>query len=159
MIDAELFEPILLGLSALCLILLILVIYLYAKIKRILIGKNAKDLEDSFVSLDKDLKTLQTFRKELESYLRSVETRLRKSIQGVETVRFNPFKGDGSGGNQSFATSFVNENGDGVVISSLYSRERVSIFSKPVKNNKSEFELTAEEKTSLEKAKNSAVKK
>jgi len=47
----------------------------------------------------------------------------------------------------------VNENGDGVVLSSLYSRERMSIFAKPVKNGKSEYELTTEEKEVLEKAK------
>ena len=74
-------------------------------------------------------------------------------MTGVETVRFNPFKGDGSGGNQSFSTAFVNEEGDGVVISSLYSRERVSVFAKPVKKMSSEYEMTAEEKESLQKAK------
>lgn len=47
----------------------------------------------------------------------------------------------------------LNEDGDGVVISSLYSRERMSIFAKPIKNGKSEYELTDEEKKSLAKAK------
>ena len=36
----------------------------------------------------------------------------------------------------------LNEEGDGVVFSSLYSRERMSIFAKPIKNNKSEYELS-----------------
>jgi len=40
-----------------------------------------------------------------------------------------------------------------VVFSSLYSRERMSVFAKPIKNNKSEYELSAEEKEALEKAK------
>ena len=46
----------------------------------------------------------------------------------------------------------LNEEGDGVVLSSLYSRERMSIFAKPIKNNKSEYELSAEEKEVLKKA-------
>ena len=46
----------------------------------------------------------------------------------------------------------LNEEGDGVVLSSLYSRERMSIFAKPIKNGKSEYELTEEEKKLLEKA-------
>jgi len=70
----------------------------------------------------------------------------------VETIRFNPFKGNGSGGNQSFSTAFVNEEGDGVVISSLYSREHISVFAKPIKKMSSEYEMTKEEKDSLEKA-------
>jgi len=47
----------------------------------------------------------------------------------------------------------LNEDGDGVVFSSLYSRERMSIFAKPIKNGKSEYELTEEEKEALKKAK------
>jgi hypothetical protein len=68
-------------------------------------------------------------------------------------VRFNPFKGTGSGGNQSFATTFLNEENNGVVISSLYSREHTSVFSKPIKNGVSEYELSDEEKESFAEAK------
>jgi hypothetical protein len=57
------------------------------------------------------------------------------------------------GGNQSFSTSFVNENGDGVVISSMYSRDRISIFAKPINKFKSQFETTEEEKQVIERAK------
>ena len=159
MITLEFLTYAIYALGAINLILIFLVIYLTFKIKKILIGKNAKTLEDSIVNTDKSVKDLETFRKELESYLRGVESRLRKSVQGIETIRFNPFKGDGSGGNQSFATSFINENGDGVVLSSLYSRDRVSIFSKPIKNHKSEYELTKEEREAMNKSKEQASKK
>jgi len=47
----------------------------------------------------------------------------------------------------------LNEENDGVVLSSLYSRERMSIFAKPIKNGKSEYELTEEEQNALSKAK------
>lgn len=89
----------------------------------------------------------------MEKYLETVERRLRKSVQSVHTVRFNPFKGTGAGGNQSFATAFLNEHGDGVVISSLYSRDHVSVFSKPVKKHASEYEFSNEEKEALGGAK------
>jgi len=159
MIEIESIFYILVAVGVMNVILIGSVLYLEIKVKKILLGKDARSLEDTITNLDNEIRGIQGFRKELESYLRTVETRLRKSVQGVETVRFNPFKGDGSGGNQSFATGFVNENGDGVVISSLYSRERVSVFSKPVKNLKSEYELTKEEKESLQKAKDSIGKK
>ena len=76
---------------------------------------------------------------------------MKKSVRGLETIRFNPFPDQGS--NQSFAVGMLNEEGNGVVFSSLYSRERMSIFAKPVKNGKSEYELTTEEKEVLKKAK------
>lgn len=124
------------------------------KFKRLLGGKN-QSLDSAISEIRKDLSAIMKYRDASEKYLETVEQRLRKSVTGVETIRFNPFKGDGSGGNQSFSTAFVNEEGDGVVISSLYSRERVSVFAKPIKKSTSEYEMTAEEKESLRKAKES----
>ncbi|MBI5126461.1 MAG: DUF4446 family protein [Candidatus Taylorbacteria bacterium] len=145
---------ILIGALILCVIILAtLVIRLEIKLKRFLVAKGAVSIDDSLTKLSSDTKELQTFRTELESYLKTVEKRLRRSVQSIHTIRFNPFKGTGSGGNQSFATAFMNEDGDGVVISSLYSREHVSVFSKPVKKSASEYELTVEEKTALTEAK------
>lgn len=149
-------DSVTLGLVALSIALIVtlgFVIHLYVKMRKFLIGINAKHIGDSLTSVSLDIKELQKFRIELEKYLTNVERRLKKSVQSVQTVRFNPFKGAGGGGNQSFATSFLSEDGDGVIISSLYSREHVSIFSKPVKANVSEYELSNEEKESLEKAK------
>jgi hypothetical protein len=130
-------------------ILIGIVVHLHMKLKKFLIGSNVKDLNASLDSIHGSIKDLGVFKKELEKYLVIAEARMRRSIQSVETVRFNPFKGTGSGGNQSFATAFINEEGDGVVISSLYSRDHVSVFSKPVKAGKSEFELTEEESAAI----------
>jgi hypothetical protein len=146
---------ILLGSLALAfLILAVAHIRVEMRLRKILAGK-AENLEESIGIIRKELKSEQTFKKEIETYLTTVETRLRKSIQGVHTLRFNPFKGTGAGGNQSFAAAFLNEEGDGIVISSLYSREHVSVFSKPVKKAASEFELTVEEQEAIAIAKKS----
>lgn len=127
-------------------------VFLNQKITRLLGGTQAKSIQEALVLLREELDDLRSFRTELEKYLETVETRLKRSVQSIETIRFNPFKGTGDGGNQSFSTAFVDEKGNGVVVSSLYSRERVSIFSKPVKNFKSEFELTEEEQGVIEGA-------
>lgn len=128
-------------------ILIGLVVRLEIKIKRLLGGAHAHSLEDSIVHAKKDIEDLKVFKKESLGYFNTVEQRLARSIQSVETVRFNPFKGTGEGGNQSFATAFISEKGDGVVISSLYSRERVSVFSKPLHSFESTFDLTEEEQS------------
>lgn len=138
----------------LILTLFIWIINLQGKVKKLLIGSGAKNLDESLSNISGELKDFASFRTELENYLQTVEERLRKSIQGVHTLRYNPFQGTGEGGNQSFVTAFVNEHGDGVVLSSLYSRDRVSIYSKSVSGFKSEFELTKEEEEAIEKAKN-----
>ncbi len=130
-------------------ILIGLVIQLHLKLKKFLAGSDVNNLDDTITEMKKSIGELQAFKKELEGYLVAVEARLRRSVQSVSTVRFNPFKGTGSGGNQSFATAFMNEDGDGVVVSSLYSREHVSVFSKPIKAHKAEYELSEEEQNAL----------
>lgn len=149
-------NPLLLGFIVLAiatLILLGLVIWMYIKMHKFLIVVDAHNISDSLKHVSNNLSELQSFRSEMEKYLTGVEKRLRKSVQSVHTVRFNPFKGTGGGGNQSFATTLINEQGDGVIISSLYSRDHVSVFSKPLKKHGSEYELSEEEKESLENAK------
>lgn len=132
---------------------------IHKKIQRLLGGKSqAKDIESAQMLINGDLDELKQFRTELERYLETVELRLKRSVQGVETLRFNPFKGNGDGGNQSFSTAFIDEHGDGVVFSSLHSRERISIFSKALKNFSSEFELTEEEKHVIENGRKKLTK-
>jgi hypothetical protein len=140
-------------LSALVLALTGYVVFLHTKLKKFLADKNAESIGDSMVNLASRADTIEKFRSNMEEYLVSVERRLKKSVQAVHTVRFNPFKASGGGGNQSFATAFINESGDGVVISSLYSRDNVSIFGKPVKSHASEYELSGEEKEAIKMAK------
>jgi hypothetical protein len=124
------------------------------KLRKFLIGIKADHIGDSLDYVRSEISDIKDFRKELESYLEGVERRLRKSVQSVHTVRFNPFKGTGGGGNQSFATAFLTEDGKGVIVSSLYSRDHVSVFSKPIKDHNSDFELSEEEREALENAKN-----
>lgn len=115
-------------------------------------GKDGKTLEDAVARNTADIEKFKEFRKELEQYLESVEKRLDRSVRGVGTVRFNPFKGTGEGGNQSFAAAFLDSEENGVIISTLNTRERVSVFAKPLKNGKSEYELTGEERSAIKEA-------
>ncbi len=122
------------------------------RMSRLLRGKSGKTLEDIVIKNGTDLENLKQFRKELETYLETVEKRLDQSIRGVGTVRFNPFKGNGEGGSQSFATAFIDEKKNGVVISTLFTRDRVGVYAKPLTNGTSEYELTSEEKEAVKLA-------
>lgn len=133
-----------------CFLLILYTFFLHRKVANFLRGKNAKSLEDTINNLMGKNEALIVENQKVKDRLTVLEAKTRKSVRAVETVRFNPFSDAGS--NQSFATSFVNEDGDGVVLSSLYSRERVSIFAKPIKKYASEYELTGEEKSVLEKS-------
>ena len=146
------------ALGAMALIIIILfiwVIWLQNKLGKLLIGKS-RNIDESIALVAKEITDLKKFQIKADETFRNIDARLRKTISGVETIRFNPFKGDGSGGNQSFATAFLNEEKNGVIISSMYGRERMSIFAKPIKNMISgQGELTAEEKEALTQAQDS----
>ncbi len=120
------------------------------RLKRFFLGKKAKDLEDTIEILEDNIIKLNRAKEQTEEEIKVINQKLRKSLRGLETIRFNPFPDQGS--NQSFAIGILNEDKDGVILSSLYSRERMSVFAKPIKGGKSEYELTEEEKDALKKA-------
>ena len=121
--------------------------YLEYRLSRLLRGASGRDLESVITTLKEHLDHLERLERELRERTRTIDARLKRSIQHVHTVRFNPFENAGS--NQSFATALLNEHGDGAVISALYSRERVGVYAKPVKDRKSEYHLSEEEERAI----------
>lgn len=145
-----------LGALFLACIAILLLLSVRRRFVRLSLGRTGS-IEESVTLLSRDVKNLQTFRSELEKYLKNAELRMQSSIQGIGVVRFNPFSGDGSGGNQSFSVAFLDERHCGVVFSTLYTRDRVGVYAKPVENGISSFELTAEERGAIDKAKQSIL--
>lgn len=135
-------------------IALIALLYAYSIHRRLrkLTTRRGEALEDSLSELMRRTKELQVFREELERYLKSAEARLSSSIRGVSVVRFNPFQGDGTGGNQSFSAALLDEGGSGVVFSAIYARGGATTYAKPVAKGSSPFELTGEEREAIAKA-------
>ncbi len=138
--------------GGLTLILLIIIVQMHFRLKKFLVGIDSHNIAHSIQNLSSDIKKLQEFQSSATNHLQAVEIRLKNSVQAVHTIRFNPFQGTGEGGNQSFATAFLNENGDGAVISSIYTRDRVSVFAKAIKKFNSEYGMSEEEKQALNEA-------
>lgn len=128
---------------------LIFLVIIHSRLKRLLSGKNGADLEETITTLEKNIRSIEENEKLLAEGLDVIDRRLQTSVRAVEMTRFNPF--EDQGGNHSFAISLVNEKGDGVVLSSLYSRERMSVFAKKVESGKSDIELSKEEKDVLDR--------
>jgi hypothetical protein len=138
-------------LSGIIVILLIWIGLTEYRFKKFFAGTKARNLEEVMIEIGSQMKDLKNTQEVINKHLLTVDHRLNKSIRNIETVRFNPFLDAGS--NQSFAISFLNDEGNGVVMSSLYARDRMSIFAKPIIGGKSDFELSTEEKEVLEKSK------
>jgi hypothetical protein len=142
--------------SLLALLSLIYATLLERRLSRLTLGRNGS-LEETITVLSRDMRDLQEFKSEVERYLKLVEQRLRGSISGVGVVRFNPFVTDGQGGNQSFAIALLDEEGSGVVFSTLYARNHVGVYAKPLERGISTYELSEEEKRAIGEARQSAA--
>lgn len=73
----------------------------------------------------------------------TLQADVRLSLRRVGIIRYNPF-GD-TGGDQSFALALLDDQGDGVVISSIFGRSDSRLYAKPVRGGKSKYTLSAEE--------------
>ena len=67
-------------------------------------------------------------------------------MASAPTFRFNPFQETEVVAIKVFLLFFAGEEGNGVVITSMHTRERTNVFAKPLKKWQSEYELSGEEK-------------
>lgn len=81
--------------------------------------------------------------KELEFQINEIKRNMIYCTQKVGVVRYNAF--DNVGSDLSFSIALLNDNDDGLVLSSLYARETSSTYAKPIKGGKSKYALSAEE--------------
>ncbi len=144
-------NPVIVGLLILVLFTLIQDFFLFRRFRRFLRGGDGKSLEGTIKKLSERVSVLEAENKKLAAALGTALQKLKRSIQGVSVKRFDPFQN--AGGQQSFSTTFLNEEGSGVVISGIHSRDGVRVYAKPVTKFSSERELSAEEQSSIDETK------
>lgn len=137
----------LIALAILVIGLLVWIIIINQRLNRLTKGKDAQSLEAIISQNNKRIDQIIHNREKDVQDISVLKEKIKNTMQHVGIVRFNPFKE--TGGNQSFAIALTNEHKDGVIISSLYTRERVNVFAKPVHAGSSSFKLTAEEEQAL----------
>lgn len=89
--------------------------------------------------------------------LDALEFKAGQSINRVGLVRFNPFMDTGS--DLSFSAALLNDHGDGLVLTSLWGRDEVRLYAKPIETHESRYVLSQEEKQALDMAKNARATK
>lgn len=146
-------DLILSGLTVLVLFSFIRTFFLSRRLTRLMRGGDGKTLEGTIKKLQERVSALETHAETVERALENVDGRLQTSLRGVSVERFDPFQN--AGGQQSFATALLNEQGDGVVLSGIHSRDGVRVYAKEVATFKSERELSEEESRAIVGAKNS----
>jgi hypothetical protein len=113
-------------------------------------GTDGGSLETVLEQHVSDVRTATTRVEELDTVARRVERSSRSHLQRVGFLRYNPFRD--AGGDQSFALALADQDGNGVVISSLHSRDVTRVYGKALVAWESVYPLTEEEKQAIDKA-------
>lgn len=144
-------SPILSGLAILVIFSLLQDFFLFRRLRRLVRGGDGKSLEGTIKKLNERVSNLETHALKAEAAFENVDARLGTAVRSVSVKRFDPFQN--AGGQQSFATALLDEQGSGVVISGIHARDGVRVYAKNVSKFKSERELSEEEEGAIEEAK------
>lgn len=101
----------------------------------------------------KQTKPVEVTPKDLLKRVQALEEKLstlQYAITRIAIVRFNPFKE--IGGDQSFSIALLDEQHNGLVITSYYGRELNRVYAKSIENGVSKQELSREEKEAIAQA-------
>jgi len=119
-----------------------------------LLGGGAAKATDRIATLERRVADAQTARLTVEQRLAALEHVAEREVPRVGFVRYNAFTDVGS--ELSYALALLNKRGDGVVVSSIWSREETRTYGKAVQNFTSAQDASAEELAAIAKAKAAA---
>ncbi len=114
-------------------------------------GTDGGNLEAVLEAHVRDVRAMAAKAQEADALARSLERASRSHLQRVGFLRFNPFRD--AGGDQSFTAALADQDGNGLVISSLHSRDVTRVYGKPLAAWESAYPLTDEEQQAILKAK------
>jgi len=142
------------ALAALVLLLLIGLVVQSARLNRavrgyreLVRGSDGGTLHDRLVGSAEQAVRASERMKEIEAMHAVIDRRSQRSLQHIGLVRFNPFEDTGS--DQSFAIALLDDQRDGIVISSLHGRANTRVFAKPVSKGDSSHNLSDEESQAI----------
>lgn len=138
-------------LTTVSVLLFVYIAYLHRKLSHFMRGEDGKSLESTIHTYLERVDDLKKSDKLITEHATRLDKRLTQAVRNVSAVRFKAF--DQNASNQSFAIALVNELGNGVILSSLHHRDRVSVFAKPISGYDSTHDLTEEELAVLAEAK------
>ena len=120
-----------------------------------LLGGGSGKATDRVVALETSAAEFARHSGELDRRLGSLDALLAEKVPHIGFVRYNAFENTGS--DLSYALALLSKNGDGVVISSIWSREETRTYGKAVNGFSSAQDASNEERAAIEKARMSAL--
>lgn len=126
----------------------------YQRNQHVIMGsRGTVDIVEHVSSVDEKLTNVRLALEDLTLAVRDHDVRIDSSLSRVGIVRFDAYQD--LGGRQSTAVAFLNSLGDGVVITTVVSRDFARIYVKLLKEGVPDIPLAPEETEAVEQARGS----
>ena len=150
---------IMIALSVICVILAVLVITVLCKLKilkrridSLSRGKDTESLEDIILNFFERVESLEEGEEMTRAALNAIKDNLKITYQKKGLVKYDAFRE--MSGALSYSLALLDKENNGVLISSMYSREGCYTYAKDIKNGECKINLSEEEAEALKQAVN-----
>ena len=147
------------ALSVCCVVLLVLVIVSLCKLKTLkrrvdslTRGKDTESMEDIILSYLQRVESLEEGEEITRAALTAIKDNLKITYQKKGLVKYDAFRE--MSGALSYSLALLDKENNGVLISSMYSREGCYTYAKDIVNGESKINLSEEEAEALKQAMN-----
>ncbi|MDQ3986796.1 MAG: DUF4446 family protein [Actinomycetota bacterium] len=140
------------GVALLGLLIVLILAMRLRKLRReyaLLRGEDGNE-RDIFAAVGRSLRRLEATDKRIDDLLKALGTEADKgrlAVQRFGMVRYNAF--EEMGGNLSFSVALLDDNGDGLVLTSINGRTEARTYAKPIKSYDSSHNLSEEEREAI----------
>lgn len=114
-------------------------------------GAGVENLESVLVTIKEEQKQQQETLAAVQNRIKTLEQRVPLQKSNIAIHRYNAFSDKGS--DLSFSLAITNDEKDGVVLTSIHSREGMYVYGKPIQKGQSDYSLTPEERKVIDEAK------
>ena len=148
---------IILGCAGLCLVTIIILIITLCKLKKLrrriddlTRGKDTESMEDIMLNFFERIESLEEGEKVTRSDLKDIKKNLKITYQKKGLVKYDAFRE--MSGALSYSLALLDKENNGVLITSMYSREGCYTYAKDIENGNCKLNLSEEETEALKQA-------
>lgn len=148
---------IIIGLAAISLISIILLIITLCKLKTLrrrvdtlTRGKDTESMEDVMLNFFERIESLENAEQRMHQDIKEIKQNLKITYQKTGLVKYDAFRE--MSGALSYSLALLDKQNNGVLITSMYSREGCYTYAKDIVNGESEINLSEEEREALKQA-------
>ena len=113
-------------------------------------GKDAESMEDTILNFFERIESLEDAEQKMHRDIREIKENLKITYQKTGLVKYDAFRE--MSGALSYSLALLDKENNGVLISSMYSREGCYTYAKDIVNGECKINLSDEEQEALKQA-------